>query len=88
VFSAVGGSIKGFVLPDSVMTAVYALQGPDTVATTFTGSNGGYLIKGVAPGSYNSSFLPGDTTFTTQTKTGITVTTGNVTVVDTVHLHH
>jgi hypothetical protein len=88
VFNAVGGSIKGFVLPDSVTTAVYAMQGPDTVATTFTGSNGGYLIKGVAAGSYNLSFVPGDTTFTTQALTGIAVTNGNVTMVDTVHLHH
>jgi len=88
VFNAVGGSIKGFVLPDSVTTGVYALQGPDTIASTFTGSNGGYLIKGLAAGSYTLNFVPGDTTFTTQTKTGIAVTTGNVTVVDTVHLHH
>lgn len=88
VFNAVGGSIKGFVLPDSVTTAVYALQGPDTIASTFTGSNGGYLIKGLAAGSYNLSFVPNDTAFTTQTKTGIAVTTGNVTMVDTVQLHH
>jgi len=88
VFNAVGGSIKGFVLPDSVTTAVYALQGSDTVATTFTASNGGYLIKGVAAGSYNLTFVPGDTSFTAQSKTAIAVTNGNVTMVDTVHLHH
>jgi len=88
VFNAVGGSIKGFVKPDSLTTAVYALQGPDTIATTFTGSNGGYLIKGLAAGSYSLSFVPNNTTFTTQTKTGILVTTGNVTAVDTIFLHH
>jgi hypothetical protein len=88
VFNAVGGSIKGFVLPSSVLTAVYALQGPDTIASTFTGSNGGYLVKGLAAGSYSLSFVPSDTTYTTQTKTGIAVTTGNVTTVDTVFLHH
>ncbi|HET9825756.1 MAG TPA: DUF4382 domain-containing protein [Chitinophagaceae bacterium] len=88
VFNAVGGSIKGFVLPDSVTTAVYALQGPDTIASTFTGSNGGYLIRGLAAGSYNLSFVPGDTSFTTQSLNGVAVTTGNVTLADTVHLHH
>jgi len=88
VFNTVGGSIKGFVLPDSVTTAVYAIQNPDTIASTFTGSNGGYLIKGLAAGSYTLSFVPNDTSFATQTKTGIAVTTGNVTTVDTVHLQH
>ena len=88
VLNAVGGSIQGFVLPDSVTTAVFAIQSPDTIATTFTGSNGGYLIKGLAAGSYTLSFVPGDTTFKTESRTGIPVTTGNVTVVDTVHLQH
>jgi hypothetical protein len=88
VFNAVGGSIKGFVLPDTVTTAVYAIHAPDTVASTFTASNGGYLIKGIAAGTYTLSFVPNDTTFTTQTKAGVIVTTGNVTTVDTVHLHH
>ena len=88
VFNAVGGSIKGFVLPDTVTTAVFAIQPPDTIASTFTGSNGGYLIKGLAAGSYTLSFVPNDTSFATETKTGILVTTGNVTTVDTVQLHH
>ena len=88
VLNAVGGSIQGFVLPDSITTAVFAIQSPDTVATTFTGSNGGYLIKGLPAGSYTLSFVPGDTTFKTESRTGVAVTAGNVTVVDTVHLQH
>ena len=88
IFNAVGGSIKGFVVPDSVTTSVYALQGMDTVASTFTDSNGGYLVKGLTAGSYTLNFVPGDTTFTAQTISGVAVTTGNVTTVDTVHLHH
>src|SRR5882724_1425579 len=47
VLEAVGGSIKGWVLPDTVTTSVLAIHGPDTVASTFTGSNGGYLIRGL-----------------------------------------
>jgi hypothetical protein len=88
ILNAVGGSIRGFVLPDTVTTAVYAIQAPDAIASTFTGSNGGYLVKGLAAGTYSLSFVPNDTTFTTETKTGIAVTTGNVTTVDTVTLHH
>jgi hypothetical protein len=88
VLNAVGGSIQGFVLPDSVTTAVYAIQSPDTIATTFTGSNGGYFIKGLPAGSYTLSFVPGDTTFKTESRTGIDVSTGNVTVVDTIQLQH
>ena len=88
VLTAVGGSIQGFVLPDSVTTAVYAIQSPDTIASTFTGSNGGYFIKGLPAGSYTLSFVPGDTTFKTDSRSGINVSTGNVTVVDTIHLQH
>jgi len=86
VLSAVGGSIKGVALPDSVLTAIYALKGGDTVATTFTGTGGGYLIKGVPAGTYDLHYWPVDTAFDMQIKTGIPVTVGNVTVVDTVRL--
>ena len=85
---AQGGSIRGFVLPDTVKTEVLAIQGPDTIASTFTGSNGGYLIRALSAGTYSLSFLPNDTTFKNEVRNGISVTTGNVTVVDTVHLHH
>lgn len=81
---AVGGSIKGFVKPDSVQTAVYAISGVDTFGT-YT-MNGSYMIKGLNAGSYTLSFVPSDTTFKKATKTGVTVTTGNVTTVDTVTL--
>jgi len=87
VLEAVGGSIKGFVLPDTVTTAVLAIQGPDTIASTFTGSNGGYLIRGLNAGAYSLHFIPNDTLFATDERNGINVTTGNVTIVDTVHLH-
>lgn len=88
VLQAAGGSIRGWALPDTITTAVLAIQGPDTVASTYTGSNGGYLIRGLNAGTYSLHFLPGDTTFTDEVRNGINVTTGNVTVVDTVHLHH
>jgi hypothetical protein len=85
VLNAVGGSIKGAVTPGSVLTAVYAINGTDTM-TTFTDATGGYLIKGVPAASYTMQYWPTDTAYNEQVKTGIAVTTGNVTVVDTVRL--
>lgn len=81
---AVGGSIKGFVKPDSVKTAVYAIQGTDTIGT-YT-SNGSYVLRGVNAGSYTLSFVPADTTFKSATKAGVNVTVNSVTTVDTVTL--
>ncbi|RYD90245.1 MAG: DUF4382 domain-containing protein, partial [Sphingobacteriales bacterium] len=47
---AEGGGLRGTVLPSTVRTAVYALQGTDTVAGTFT-SNGAWTIRGINAGS-------------------------------------
>lgn len=85
VLNAVGGSIKGAVTPSTVLTAVYAINGTDTM-TTFTDLSGGYFIKGVPAASYTLKYWPTDTAYKSQVKTGIIVTTGNVTVVDTVRL--
>ncbi|OQP40789.1 hypothetical protein A4H97_14335 [Niastella yeongjuensis] len=85
VLNAVGGSIKGAVTPGSLLTAVYAINGTDTIST-FTDATGGYLIRGVPAATYNMLFKATDLTYQQQTKTGIAVTTGNVTVVDTVRL--
>ena len=85
VLNAVGGSIKGAVTPISFLTAVFAINGTDTL-TTFTDANGAYLIKGVPAATYNMLYKPTDATYQSQIKTGITVTTGNVTVVETVSL--
>lgn len=85
VLNAVGGSIKGVVAPSSVLTAVYAINGTDTM-TTFTDATGAYLIKGVPPATYKVQFWPKDLTYKSQEKTGINVTTGNVTTVETVTL--
>jgi hypothetical protein len=80
------GDISGFVMPDSVLTSVLALQGPDTIASTFTDSTGGYMIKGLNAGLYDLHFVPGDTTWLKNQKAGVIVNKGQVTVVDTVFL--
>lgn len=82
---AIGGSVKGFVLPSTFSTAVYALKGTDTVTGTYT-VNGSYMLKGLEAGTYSLAFVPGDATYKTQNRTGVTVTTNNVTLVDTVRL--
>jgi hypothetical protein len=82
---AVGGGLRGYVLPATVRSSVYAIQGTDTVAGTST-SNGSWSISGLSAGSYNLSFVPADSGYTTATRSGISVATNTVTVVDTVHL--
>ncbi len=87
ILQAAGGSIKGVVMPNSFQTAIYAVQGPDTIASTFTGTNGGYLIKGLAAGSYNIHYAPSDITYMDSIRNNISVIAGKVTVVDTTVLH-
>lgn len=83
---AVGGGLRGYVLPVTVRTAVYALQGADTIAGTYT-SGGAWLLGGLPAGSYNLSFVPMDSSYAAQTRSGLVVNTGGVAVVDTVRLH-
>lgn len=87
IMDAIGGSIKGYVRPITFQTSVLAIQGPDTIASTYT-DNGNYLIKGLSAGSYDLHFLPTDATYQKQIKPAIGVTVGNVTTVDTVTLVH
>jgi hypothetical protein len=83
-----GGNIEGAVVPDSVRTLVLAIQGTDTVASTFTDTaNGDYLISDVPAGNYSLSFVPSDTTYKTASGAA-TVNLGQITVVDTVRLQH
>jgi hypothetical protein len=84
---SIGGSLKGYVLPNTFNTSVFAIQGTDTLTGTFT-SNGGYWIKGLNAGTYTLAFAPGDTSYQSQTKPGVIVTNNMVTTVDTVRLMH
>ena len=82
---AQGGSVKGYVLPNSFNTNVYAIQGVDTMAGTVT-SSGSYFIRGLSAGSYTLAFVPSDTSYNNMNKTGIMVNTNQVTTVDTARL--
>lgn len=82
-----GGIVKGAVLPASVRTAIYAIKGPDTIATTYSDTTrmGAYLFYDIPAGSYNFSYVPQDTIHQT-TQRSVAVTLGQTTTVDTVRL--
>jgi hypothetical protein len=84
MLQAVGGSIKGYVLPNNFQTAVLAINGTDTVASTYT-ENGAYWIKGLNAGTYTLHYVPTDNTYKKQTKS-VTVSTNALAMVDTVRL--
>ena len=84
IMQAVGGSVRGYVLPNTIRTSVIAIQGTDTVASTYT-SNGSYLIKGLNAGTYDLHFLP-DSIYANQTRTGVVVTNNIIMTVDTLRL--
>ncbi|MEO7264760.1 MAG: DUF4382 domain-containing protein [Ferruginibacter sp.] len=78
-----GGSARGIVVPDSLRTTVYAIQGLDTAASTTTDATGAYLIRDIAAGTYIFNYVPMDTIHTTKTK-NVTIILGQTAVVDTV----
>jgi len=88
ILNAVGGTIKGVVMPKDFQTAIYAVQGVDTVATTFTGINGGYIIKGLPAGNYDVFYRPSDINFRDSLRTGISVMFNTTTRIDTTFLRH
>jgi len=87
VFNAVGGSLKGVVMPNTFQTAVYAVKGVDTVATTFTASNGGYYFKGLPAATYSVYYKPSDITYLDSVRSNISVLLNTVTTIDTTFLH-
>ena len=83
-----GGDVSGVVVPVSVLTFVYAIQGLDTVAATSTDiSNGDFLIKDIPAGNYSISFVPSDTTYKS-VLSNASVILGQITLLDTVKLQH
>lgn len=81
-----GGDIRGVVLPGIIPTAVYAIQGIDTIATSFTATPAGqFLIRDIPAGNYQLYFLPAVTTYQPVKKNAVVVL-GQVTVTDTIRL--
>lgn len=78
VTEAMDGAIKGIVAPKEISTAIYAISGTDTVASTFNDPAGAFLIRGLAAGTYNVVFVPGGSYQTIQ-KSNVSVSLGAVT---------
>jgi hypothetical protein len=80
---ALGGSIKGIVLPIEANAQVFAVQGTDTVMALPYSNTGYYFIGGVNPGNWNlllhaqdSSYK--DTAFTVSVANGVVTNAGTV----------
>lgn len=86
VVQAAGGSIAGYVKPFDIRTAVIAINGNDTVASTFTSTTGAYLLKGLAAGSYDLHYVSTDTSYSSAVKVAVPVAVGQITKLDTVFL--
>jgi len=82
---AIGGSIKGFVLPDAAKPEVLAVQGTDTLMALPDSATGYYFFGGVDAGPWNLLFHAQDSTYA-DTTSAVTVTTGVVTDAGTVTL--
>lgn len=86
ILAAQGGSVKGVVQPAVVPSAVLLINGTDTVASTYTGLGGAYLLKGIDAGTYSLHVISTDSTLAPATINNVNVVTGQVTVADTIHL--
>ncbi len=75
---AIGGSIKGFVLPSGARPEVWAAQGADTLLALPDTATGYYFFGGVNAGTWNLLFHAQDSTYK-DTAFQVTVSTGVVT---------
>ena len=87
ILNAVGGTITGVVIPKAFQSAVYAVQGADTVASTFTDTDGGYMLRGLPVGTYGVFYKPSDITYKDSLRTSVSVSFNTITRVDTTFLH-
>jgi len=79
------GAIKGAVTPVESLPAVFAINGSDTVASTYADEAGKFLLQGVPEGTYVVSFDPKDG-FDAFQKADVSVSKGAVTDLGTIAL--
>lgn len=86
---AESGAISGIIDPASENVAVYALQGTDTIATSYAPEESdSYLLPGLEAGIYDVSFDPGDNSpYQTEAIHNISVMLEQVTALDTITLN-
>jgi hypothetical protein len=85
IVEATSGAIKGVVDPKESNPAVYAINGQDTVGTTYPDSVGHFLLRGIPSGNYSVHFIPASG-FAAVTKDAVTVQTGVVTDLGTIQI--
>lgn len=83
ITEAQDGAIKGVVDPKEAFPAVYAINGLDTLATTFSDSTGSFLLRGLAAGTYNVVLVPRSVYSITE-KENVAVSVGAVTDLGTI----
>lgn len=81
-----GGNLKGVVMPMTLRTAVYAINGADTIASTYTNTiDGNFLFNDIPAGSYSLSFVPTDESYK-DAQRNVSVILGQTAIADTVLL--
>ncbi len=85
IISSISGAISGTINP-AEFSAVHAILNTDTFSS-FTAIDGGFMIQGVPPGTYDLFVQPNDSSgYMDTTITNIDVLLGLVTEMDTIHL--
>jgi hypothetical protein len=77
------GAIKGIVDPKESTPAIYAINGTDTLGTTYSDSTGHFLLRGIPAGTYEVHFVP-NSDYQFVEKTGVNVQVGAVTNLETI----
>ncbi|MBV8255931.1 MAG: DUF4382 domain-containing protein [Chitinophaga sp.] len=83
---AIGGSIKGIVLPPLITKGVFILQNSDTIASAIPDATGAFLVAGLNAGAYNVS-VTGNGVLKDTLVANVTVTNGQVSTIGTITLH-
>lgn len=84
---ALNGAIKGSIDPMDAAVVIYALQGLDTIASTFPDEDGAYMLRGIPDGTYDISFdLDDADPMIDQLVNGVNVSVGEVTDMGTIVL--
>ena len=88
ITEATSGAVRGSVLPKTENVAIYAMQGMDTIGTSYAIENiTEFIISGLDAGIYDVVFDPGETSaLSSLTIEGVEVIIGEVTQMDTVEL--
>jgi hypothetical protein len=79
------GAIAGVVLPLDASPAIYAIQGSDTITSTFTDASGTFLLQGLDAGTYTVGIDP-STDYLQTSVENVAVTVGEISDIGTVEL--